>query len=216
MSKKKAFARYANNKIVPASVFIGAKAPAVGVWKEIPYDLCCDAPVCPQPDYSPWRLVTGGVAGDGVVLIDNPDKVIGCPEFTFVGPNDDDGNGWVYLKQYFSSTTCLEIQYEWTSFDDSDPNDPPSVDLPVYWTSLTEPTGIPGDLTPQVGGTPADGTWNITVPGGQWFAIGIYSTDSCCGRGFLSVEICEVECPEPTTTSTSTSSTTSTTTTELP
>lgn len=42
MSKKKAFVRYANNKLVPASVFIGAKAPAVGVWKEIPYDLCCD------------------------------------------------------------------------------------------------------------------------------------------------------------------------------
>lgn len=49
MAKKKAFVRYANNKLVPGSVFIGTKAPSVGVWKEIPYDLCCEEPpiTCP-------------------------------------------------------------------------------------------------------------------------------------------------------------------------
>jgi len=42
MSKKKAFARYANNKIVPGSLIVREKAPKVGVWKEVPADLCCD------------------------------------------------------------------------------------------------------------------------------------------------------------------------------
>jgi len=186
MSKKKAFVRYANNKLVPASVFIGAKAPAVGVWKEIPYDLCCDAPVCPQPNYGDWKLVTGGVAGDGVVLVDD---VIEDQEFTFIGPNDDDGNGWVYIKQYFPLGATIEIGYKWTSFDDGDSPNPPEYDLPVYWTQVVEPTGIPFDTDPKVNSTPASGVWNIIVPPGEWFAVGIYTDDSCCGRGFLQINI---------------------------
>ena len=42
MAKNKAFVRYANNKAVPGSLIVRKKAPSVGVWKEIPYDLCCD------------------------------------------------------------------------------------------------------------------------------------------------------------------------------
>lgn len=41
MAKKKAFARYANNKIVPGSLIVREKAPKVGVWKEVIADLCC-------------------------------------------------------------------------------------------------------------------------------------------------------------------------------
>lgn len=41
MSKHKAFARYANNKIVPGSLILSDKAPKVGVWKEVVSDLCC-------------------------------------------------------------------------------------------------------------------------------------------------------------------------------
>jgi hypothetical protein len=200
MAKNKAFVRYANNKAVPGSLIVRKKAPAVGVWKEIPYDLCCDAPICPQPNYGDWKLVTGGVAGDGIVLVEPIDPE-DCPRFTFIGPNDDDDaneadDGWVYLKQYFPSTTCLQIDYQWTSFDDNDPNNPPTVDWPVYWTSTSEPTGAPDD-TVRVPSTPANGIWSITVPGGNWFSVGIYSTDSCCGRGFLTVEICQIpgECP---------------------
>ena len=197
MSKKRAFVRYSKQgKIVPGSLILTAGSHPNGpsTWKEVPADLCCETNPCAPANYGNWRLVTGGEAGDGVVLVDDLDPG-DCPQFTFVGPNDLEDDGWVYLKQYFSSTTCLEIDYQWTSFDDSNPSAPPNVDWPVYWTSLSEPTGIPGDDTPQVPSTPASGTWNITVPGGQWFAIGIYSDDSCCGRGFLSVEICEVGCP---------------------
>lgn len=38
---KKAFVRYAKNKIVAGSLILADKAPKMGVWKEVPYDLCC-------------------------------------------------------------------------------------------------------------------------------------------------------------------------------
>jgi hypothetical protein len=41
MVNKKAFVRYANNKAVPGSLIVRTKAPKVGTWKEVPYDLCC-------------------------------------------------------------------------------------------------------------------------------------------------------------------------------
>jgi len=47
MANNKAFVRYANNKAVPGSLIVRKKAPSVGVWKEVDYDLCCDS-VCPE------------------------------------------------------------------------------------------------------------------------------------------------------------------------
>jgi len=41
MAQKKAFVRYANNKAVAGSLIVREKAPKVGVWKEVDYDLCC-------------------------------------------------------------------------------------------------------------------------------------------------------------------------------
>lgn len=41
MAKKKAFVRYADNKAVAGSLVVRTEAPSVGVWKEVPYDLCC-------------------------------------------------------------------------------------------------------------------------------------------------------------------------------
>ena len=41
MAQKKAFVRYAANKAVPGSLIVRTKAPKVGTWKEVPYDICC-------------------------------------------------------------------------------------------------------------------------------------------------------------------------------
>jgi hypothetical protein len=41
MSNKKGFVRYANNKLVAGSLILADKAPKVGTWKEVDYDLCC-------------------------------------------------------------------------------------------------------------------------------------------------------------------------------
>jgi hypothetical protein len=46
MAQKKAFVRYAQNKAVPGSLIVRTKAPKVGTWKEVSYDLCCGGGDC--------------------------------------------------------------------------------------------------------------------------------------------------------------------------
>jgi hypothetical protein len=53
MAQKKAFVRYAQNKAVPGSLIVRTKAPKVGTWKEVPYDICCGGG-CPQRVYNPF------------------------------------------------------------------------------------------------------------------------------------------------------------------
>lgn len=180
--KNRAFVKYKKTgEIVPGSLLITQGGyPKGGPYKEITMDLCCDTSPCAPQDFGAWKVVTGGTAGDGVVLNDDN----GDPNlFTIVGPDDSEFNGWVYMKRFFPLGAELSINYQWTSFDEGT-----GVDRPVYWWSTTEPTGIPDDLGPKVGMTPETSNWVETIPPGNWFAVGIYSTDSCCGRGFLKVD----------------------------
>ena len=87
MAKKRAFVRYSKQgKIVPGSLILTAGSHPNGpsTWKEVPADLCCNDISCTPANYGDWKLVTGGVAGDGVVLVDDLGD---CPTYTFVGPN---------------------------------------------------------------------------------------------------------------------------------
>ena len=185
-NKLKAWVRYdGQKKIVPSSLILQVNKPKVGTWEEVPTSLCCNV----SPSYNGWKTVTGGIAGDGVVLKnteDNDDLI-----FTIISPNDTIDNGWVYIKKYFSTTTILQINYNWTSFDDGG-SAPPEYDWPIYCQDAMEPFGEPSDITVRVSETPDGGTWNITVGPNEWFSVGIYSDDSCCGRGFLQIEINEL------------------------
>lgn len=127
-----------------------------------------------------WSVVTGGAAGDGTVA------QYSDTGFNITGPDDDVANGWVYIKKYFPNGASLSVDYQWASADDGS-----NVDWPIYCLDETEPTGEPSDLTVRVETTPEQSTWDITVDPGQWFSVGIYSNDSCCGRGFLSVDVIE-------------------------
>lgn len=127
-----------------------------------------------------WSVVTGGVAGDGTVA------QYSDTGFNITGPDDNQSDGWVYIKKYFPNGASLTVDYQWASADDGT-----NVDWPIYCLDETEPTGQPSDLTVRVGNTPESGTWDVTVGAGQWFSVGIYSDDSCCGRGFLSVDVIE-------------------------
>ena len=181
----KAWVRYdGNNNAVAGSLIFQKDKPKVGKWKEYQdVSLCCPPTPCPTPDFGAWTLVTGGTGADGTALVDGTDS------FTLVGPDDSSDDGWIYVTRQFATETCLEVEYSYAAFDDLEH------DYPVYWTSATEPTGVPGDTTNRAGSNPDNGTWtNITVPAGGWFSIGLYSDDSCCGRGFLSIEVNEVTC----------------------
>lgn len=171
----KAWIRYdANNKAVAGSLIYQKNKPTSGVWKEY-IEGGSDI------NYGDWKLVKGGDAGDGVVLVDDPQNL---DEFTFVGPNDRQSDGWVYLTRYFPDGADLVIDYEFASFDGDT-----EYDRPVYWTSNIRPTGEPGIITPRVNEVPSDSAWNTFVNPGRWFSVGVYSSDSCCGRGFLSTVI---------------------------
>jgi len=167
--------------VAAGSLVFTYNKPSVGTWK----DVSADAPPSIQ-SFPPWKVVTGGVAGDGRVFKDVNDDIT---TFTFVGPGDSLDEGWVYVKKYCAVETAFSIPYKWTSFDDTGGEEGVDYDWPVYWNSVQEPTGIPSDITPKVDYTPTSGTWNFTVPAGQWFAVGLYSEDSCCGRGFLETVI---------------------------
>lgn len=183
-SKLKGWVRYdANNRLVGGSLVIQSSKPKVGVWREVPIDLAHSGNNCVQ-NYGAWKLVTGGAAGDGTVLVDD----LQDQEFTIVGPNDTEDSGWVYITKYYPNGATLLVNYDYASFDES-----LDYDRPIYFTSPTQPTGAPDDNTAKVDEVPANGNWEIIVPKGQWFAVGIYSSDSCCGRGFLSVSIEESE-----------------------
>lgn len=125
-----------------------------------------------------WSIVTGGEAGDGTVAQFSPTG------FNIAGPDDGDANGWVYIKKYFPQDTGLFVDFQWASVDES-----LETDRPIWCIDETEPTGIPSNTDAQVEATPQQGTWNVIVPAGTWFSVGIYSNDSCCGKGFLSVDI---------------------------
>lgn len=127
-----------------------------------------------------WSVVNGGEAGDGTVA------QYSDTGFNITGPDDNQSDGWVYIKKYFPNGASLTVDYQWASADDGT-----NVDWPIYCLDETEPTGQPSDLTVRVEGTPQSSTWDITVDPGQWFSVGIYSDDTCCGRGFLSVDVIE-------------------------
>jgi hypothetical protein len=100
------------------------------------------------------------------------------------GPNDGDNDGYLIIKKYFDTEATLSVDYAWSSQDE------PGLDKPIYDVSEQEPVEV--DTTNRLTDTNTQteiGTWTINVPANRWVAIGVYSTDSCCGSGSLSVTL---------------------------
>jgi uncharacterized protein (TIGR02145 family) len=106
MANNKAFVRYANNKAVPGSLIVRKKAPSVGTWKEVNYDLCCDD-VCPQPTpfcTENWAFEnfdgTTFRNGDSIPEVTDPVAwaALTTPAWCYYG--DDPLNGQIYGKLY--------------------------------------------------------------------------------------------------------------------
>ena len=106
MANNKAFIRYANNKAVPGSLIVRKKAPSVGTWKEVNYDLCCDD-VCPQPTpfcMENWAFEnfdgTTFRNGDAIPEVQDPIEwsALTTPAWCYYG--NDPLNGQIYGKLY--------------------------------------------------------------------------------------------------------------------
>ena len=98
------------------------------------------------------------------------------------GPNylNSENSGWLFIKRYFDTATTMSIGYEWFNNDEGE-------DWPMYDVVSEDPTGEI-DNTNRLDNNNANyetGTWTINVPANNWLAIGVWSTDSCCGSGSL-------------------------------
>lgn len=100
------------------------------------------------------------------------------------GANDDSGSGQVYIKRFFNTPTTMSIGYEWRNEDEEE-------DWPIFEVSVSEPMGSIDD-TNMLDNNSAGyetGSWIINIPANNWLAIGVYSTDSCCGSGSLNLTL---------------------------
>lgn len=136
-----------------------------------------------QPPYIPYVPPPPGpswfsnIDGDGTVT-DN-----GGGNWYVQGPNDGGGNGWSYIYAQFASAGSFTYNYSYTSFDG------PGYDWlfdDVSSSDLSNPGNVNfgNQVTTSSG---ASGSRTLSYAAGQWVAIGIYSSDSCCGVAFVSL-----------------------------
>jgi hypothetical protein len=120
------------------------------------------------------------VQGDGTITR------TGNNAYRIDGPNDNnDGGGWLFIKRYFDTPTTMSIGYEWNR------QDAETEDWPMYDVVSEEPTGEISNVN-RLDDNNANyetGSWTINIPSGNWLAIGVYSTDSCCGSGSLQITL---------------------------
>jgi hypothetical protein len=118
------------------------------------------------------------VDGDGTITR------TGNNTYRIDGPNDDNDNGWLFIKRYFDTPTTMSIGYEWFNQDEGE-------DWPMYDVVSEDPTGEISNENRLDNNNALyeTGTWEINVPANNWLAIGVYSTDSCCGSGSLNITL---------------------------
>ena len=125
-----------------------------------------------------WTNVN--VQGDGTMTR------TGNNTYRIDGPNDNnDGGGWLFIKRYFDTATTMSIGYEWNR------QDAETEDWPMYDVVSEDPTGEISNANrlDDDNANHETGTWTINVPANNWLAIGVYSTDSCCGSGSLNITL---------------------------
>jgi len=124
-----------------------------------------------------WTNVN--VDGDGTITR------TGNNTYRIDGPNDNQDDGWLFIKRQFDTPTTMSIDYVWSNSDEE------SEDWPMYDVLSEEPTGEISN-TNRLDDNNAlyeTGTWEINVPSGSWLAIGVFSSDSCCGSGSLNITL---------------------------
>jgi hypothetical protein len=104
--------------------------------------------------------------------------------FSFVGPNDGGGNGWSYITaQAPNENGTLSIEYVWFTPDGI------SFDWPFYSVTINPFQGLttPAFQPARASSNSQQGAWNIDYNANEYITIGVYSTDSVAGAGFLTL-----------------------------
>ena len=104
-----------------------------------------------------------------------------------VGPNDGTDEGWSYIYRQFTSSGSFTYTYTLTSADEG-----LNVDWPFEYVTTDDPSDeaninayISDDNNTYASNVPETGTRTVNYNAGDYVVLGIFSSDSCCGRGNL-------------------------------
>lgn len=114
---------------------------------------------------------------------------ISSQEIDIVGPNEGGSDGWSYIKVQMPYNGSITFNYIYTTTDDC--ANTPDYDWGFYYVSQDEPSGsdyidFESNIFAWCTGS-TGGTTTIYFNEGDWVSIGVYSVDSCCGPGVLSL-----------------------------
>jgi hypothetical protein len=160
MADLKAYVRYAKNKAVAGSLILGRKPPKVGVWKEVPYDLCCDnlCPPCPVFCMENWTFENF----DGTTYR-NGDPI---PEVTDSAAWGNLTTGaWCYYDNDPANGPIYGKLYNWYAVNDPRGLAPIGYRVPTVedWDALAECLG-----GASIAGLPMRMTGNVGDDTGYW------------------------------------------------
>ena len=118
------------------------------------------------------------IDGDGTITFLNQFEV------NILGPNDDEDDGWSYIKTQMSADGSITFDWEFTTSDGVE------YDWGFYYVSANEPIGnndidFNANIITDTDNDSGNQTINFTA--GDWVSIGVFSDDSCCGPGLLKV-----------------------------
>lgn len=137
--------------------------------------------IAPAPPPAPAnRVWLQNRDGDGAITL----TPSGTLDAFIRGPNDSGGNGWSILYSYFANPTAIQFTYQWSTTDGI------NYDWPILQEMQNEPfaVSIPTWGIKMVNTNNESGSRSFTTTGNSWVVIGVYSSDSCCGDGRLSVQ----------------------------
>lgn len=135
--------------------------------------------VAPPPPVVVKRIWSQNRDGDGgISLTEN-----GVVDAFIRGPNDSGGNGWSVIYSYFANPTAIQFNYTWSTTDGI------NYDWPILQEMQNEPFAVsfPTWGIKMVNSNNESGSRSFVTTGNSWVVIGVYSSDSCCGDGRLTV-----------------------------
>lgn len=127
---------------------------------------------------STWTVVTGGAAGNGRAT------EVSQNYWNIVGPDDNNQDGWCYIKASVLSGGYVDFSLNWNT-----PDSGGCCDWTVISVDGNNPTGKPSDVSRVNTSTPFVGSVRRFVKAGDYISVGIYSNDSEAGPGYLGVGI---------------------------
>jgi hypothetical protein len=103
------------------------------------------------------------------------------------GPNDSQGNGWSVIYSYFANPTAIQFTYQWSTTDGI------NYDWPILQEMSLEPfvLAMPdwyGFRYSLANSNSISSSRSFVTTGNSWVVIGVFSSDSCCGDGRISVQ----------------------------